>query len=78
MEVTHEVQSKAGSEATPQSPETSETPQAARAERHILYAFDGSLGARKAFEFARDKIASRERKDDLVLFQAFESLYRET
>ncbi|GAQ80080.1 universal stress protein family protein [Klebsormidium nitens] len=76
MEPAAQDQPKLGAEtAPPTSPKPSETPQAEPAERHILCAFDGSLGARSAFEFARDKIASRERGDDLVLFQAFESLY---
>lgn len=72
-----EEQARATTEREPRPPNPSDTPQAEPAERHILCAFDGSLGARAAFGFARDKLASRQRGDSLVLFQAFECLYRE-
>lgn len=46
--------------------------------RRILCAYDGSQGARAAFEFASGRIAcTSERDDSIVLFEAVEPITRE-
>lgn len=45
--------------------------------RRMLCAFDGSQGSREAFKFAREKLASPNRGDSIIIFEALEPISRE-
>jgi hypothetical protein len=45
--------------------------------RHAHNTFDGSQGSREAFKFAREKLASPNRGDSIIIFEALEPISRE-
>jgi hypothetical protein len=46
--------------------------------RRMLCAFDGSQGSRAALKFAREKLASPNHGDSIIIFEALEPISRET